>query len=573
MVKQRRAAIHTVSRVGRARTQARTRLALLGFFACLPLCLIVMRLADLSLLTADDTITKPLPPIAQRITEEKPQFRADILDRNGEILATSLRTRSLYADPSLIENAQDVAAALSAILSDQSSAELQKKLSRQGRFVWVKRAIAPAQAQKIHDLGIPGLGFRKEYRRFYPKQNLTAHMVGYAGIDGEGLAGIESAYDTRIRGVQDPLKLTMDVRIQNSAWQAVSYAMKRFEAKAGMAMVVDIKRNELLAAVSLPDYDPHKPGVAPSDARFNRYMQGNYELGSTFKLFSTAAFLEHVDPSLSRRLDATKPLASGRFRISDYHAQNRYMSVPEVFMHSSNIGVALMGQELGTKRLQGSYKKFGFFDPVDLPFIEKSNPLTPKPWRSVHDLTASFGHGLAVSPLHVASAASAIMNDGVMMPLQVLAGKDGDVIQRRVVSKDVAKKMQALMRLTVSEGTGGNAAVSGYSVGGKTGSAEKPGVGGYDRDRLLSSFLGAYPMTDPQYLVYVVIDEPQGQSHSYNYATGGWVAAPAVAQIIHDINRIYMIAPVPQHHDAALTQNLYQYLDKPAPQKASYGHE
>lgn len=553
----------TVSVMGHARLRARTRLTLLGACFALPILLIVMRLGDLALLRNNDgamTAAK-LPPVTTRIAQEKPQYRGDILDRNGEILATSLKTHSVYADPSLIIEDEVVARELAALLPNKDKAELQKKLGRKGRFVWLARGVSPTIAQQVNDLGVPGLGLRQEYQRFYPKGSLTSHMVGYAGIDGDGLAGIEGAYDDVLRGHDAALSLSLDVRLQNAAYNAVSKAMKRFEAKAGMAVVMDVRSQEVLAAVSLPDYDPHKPGQSDANARFNRFMQGSYELGSTFKLFSTAAFLERVDANLGRRLDATKPLSSGRFMISDYHAQKRALTVPEVFMHSSNIGVALMAQEMGDQALRSSYKKFGFFDVLNANYIEKSNPIYPKTWRPVNSLTASFGHGIAVSPMHVAYATAGIMNDGVAGPIQLLkAGQGRSKVMNRMVSRQVADQMRGLMRLTVKEGTGSKADVAGYSVGGKTGSAEKPGKGGYQRDKLLSSFLGVYPMTDPKYLVYVIVDEPKPQKHSYGYATGGWVAAPAVQEIINDINRITMFPPVSQAQDMALVEPLYRHL-------------
>lgn len=566
----------TISRLGHARQVARTRLGLLAVCLCLPFCLVVMRMAHLSIQpfeAGSRDANHAVKYTKESVEEEQAQFRADILDRNGEILATSLKTHSLYADPSLIENPENLARRLSDTLPDADYERMLSRLDRDGRFVWLRRGLTPSLAQNIHDWGVPGLGLREEYRRFYPKKELTAHIIGYTGIDGDGLAGVEAAYDPQLRGRDKALRLSLDIRLQNIARTALKRAITGFEAKAGTAIILDTRTQDLLAAVSLPDYDPHHPGKAQSDARFNRLFQGAYELGSTFKLFSTAAYLEHVNNDLGHMLDATQPLASGRFRISDYHAQNRVMSIPEVFMHSSNIGVALMSQQMGTEVLQKTYQKFGFFDPLIIQIIEKADPIIPRPWRPIHDLTASFGHGLAVSPMHVAYAASILVNDGVQTPLRLTMSQPVERTAKRVVSQDVSQKLRSMMRLTVKDGTGGNAEVPGYSVGGKTGSAEKPGRGGYDEDRLLSSFLGVYPMTDPHYLIYVVVDEPQPQNHTHGYATGGWVAAPAVAEIIRGINAIMMVPPVSELRDMALVQPLYQYLDKDPLKKASFGHD
>ena len=561
--------IRTVSGLGAAQKNARARLVLLGFCVLVPFAVIAMRVVDLSVLSSvprGDVRSEAVVAASKGVVAKKKQqwdgMRADIIDREGELLATSLLSKSLYADPSLIDDAESVAEDLSVIFTSMARGQIQKKLEQSGRFVWLKRGVTPKQAQRVNDLGYPGLAFKSEYRRFYPKEELVSHLLGYTNIDGSGLAGIERSYDDRLKYNADPVMLTIDVRIQNIVRQALLKAVREFDAQAAAGMVLDIKTGEILAAVSLPDFDPHHPGKASSDQLFNRFMQGNYELGSTFKLFSVAAYLDSVDDDLSQQFDATTPLRSGKFTISDYHAQNRLMNVPEVFMHSSNIGVALMADKMGSDAFQDAYKRFGFFDRLNVDFSEKSDPLLPKIWRAVNSLTASFGHGIAVSPMHVARAAAAIMNDGMMADLRLVQDdKPSAIVVKRVVDEETATKMRQLMRLTVQSGTGGKADVEGYSVGGKTGTAEKPGKGGYDSDRLLSSFLAAYPMTDPRYLVYVLVDEPQPNSDSHGYATGGWVAAPAVKSIIQGMNRILIVSPVPAHKDAAFMQPVMQVME------------
>jgi cell division protein FtsI (penicillin-binding protein 3) len=285
----------------------------------------------------------------------------------------------------------------------------------------------------------------------------------------------------------------------------------------------------------LPDFDPAQVGQADDEQVFNRMSLGVYELGSMFKIFSTAALIETQENGMNMRFDASKPIQFGRFRISDYHAENRILSVPEVFMHSSNIGAALMGKTVGTEKLQAFYRDLGLMSPVDFEIREVGAPLLPNPWRELNTLTASYGHGIATSPLQLATAVSMIVNGGyAIKPTMVMndAAQTQKGARLRVLSQKTSEEMRELMRLVVTEGTGKSAEVAGYHIGGKTGTAEKPGAHGYDRKRLMSSFVGMFPAENPKYAVLVVVDEPHGNKASYGYATGGWVAAPAVARVV-----------------------------------------
>jgi cell division protein FtsI (penicillin-binding protein 3) len=338
------------------------------------------------------------------------------------------------------------------------------------------------------------------------------------------------------------LHLTLDTRLQYILRDEVRQVVEEFEARAASALIMDVKSGALLAGMSWPDFDPNHAGQAPSAARFNRLSLGVYELGSVFKIFSTAALLEE-GAHFARQFDAREPLQHGAHKIRDYHAEERVLNVPEVFIHSSNIGSALMGEALGTKKLKSYYRDLGLLEETDFSLQEVGAPIIPRPWRDINTLTASYGHGIAVSPLQLASAVATTIGDGTRKEPHFLKNTPGRSADLRVFSPKTVEQMRGLLRLTVTDGTGHKGDVPGYQVGGKTGTAEKPGANGYDLDKKISSFVSVFPMHDPRYLVLVVVDEPKGNARTYNYATGGWVAAPATARIVSHMTRILGIQP------------------------------
>ncbi len=531
---------------GSALDQARGRLVLISAIFVFAYLIVAARLVDVSVIqgalqrgqeTFSFEQSQPLAPAKRR---------ADIVDRNGVILARSLKTASLYADPALVSDAPKLARELSKTFSDISYGDVLKKLQGKNRFVWIKRNLTPAEQQKILYLGDPALSFQSEDRRLYPQGELAAHMVGYSGIDGQGLGGVEGSFNTLLAKGDGPLTLTLDMRLQHALRREIAASVEKFSAIGGAGIIMDIHSGEVLGAVSYPDFDPHTIPKSTDKRLFNRATLGVYELGSTFKIFSTAAALEKKHLPLSHQFDATKPLQIGRFKINDYHAENRYMTVPEVFMHSSNIGSAMMGQMVGTKELKQFYNDLGFFNASPIEIGEVGKPIVPNPWGEVHTITASYGHGIAVSPLQLVSATASILNGGIAVRPTLIRDTDPSKKEKplvRIVSPETAHRMRQLMRLVVSDGTGGKANVAGYEVGGKTGTAEKPGGGGYSKKRLISSFVGAFPMDAPQYVVYIMIDEPQGTKDTYGYATAGWVAAPAVGNVVRSMASILGLKP------------------------------
>lgn len=543
---------------------ARGRLVLISAFFMLTYMMVAARVVDLTVIQGALGVGRTVTQAA--VVDDKPDTpRADIVDRNGVLLATTLKMSSLYADPALISDPVVTAQKLGKIFPDLSYGSLLHKLQTNGRFVWLRRNLTPAQQYQVLEIGEPGLGFERENTRVYPQGPLASHIIGYTDVDNKGLAGIERSFDNLLGKGEEPIKLSVDIRLQHVLHREVSRAMKEFTAQAGVGVIMDVNTGEMLAGVSLPDFDPADVGEADSDAIFNRMTLGVYELGSMFKIFSTAALLEKKDAPMSMTFDASKPLRVGRFKISDYHAENRVMTIPEIFMHSSNIGSALMGQAVGTQGLQDFYRDLGLLNTLNFEIHEVGAPIVPNPWRDVSTLTASYGHGIATSPLQMTAAVATIVNGGFFVKPKLVMSDKNDVAGNapkeanlRVLSERTSHHMRELMRLVVTEGTGKSADVAGYSVGGKTGTAEKPGARGYDKKRLMSSFVGVFPMENPKYAILVVIDEPHGNKASYGYATGGWVGAPAVARIVASMTAILGIPAQP--HESEISDSLSTYV-------------
>ncbi len=471
--------------------------------------------------------------------------RGDITDRNGAVLATSIPTASLFADPKEIIDARAVVNALGSIFPDLDRPALLEKLSGPGRFVWIRRNLTPNEQFAVNRLGLPGLSFETEYRRVFPYGRSVSHLLGFADVDEYGIAGIEKAYDALLAN-GEAVRLSLDIRVQHIVHDELSAAMREFRAIGAAGLVLDVNSGEVLASVSLPDFDPNAPGGVPDDARFNRVTEGVYEMGSVFKVFTTAMALDSGVASLTSGYDASHPLHVSRYTISDYHAVNRWLSVPEILVHSSNIGSALMALDVGSQRQRDYLQRFGLLTRAsfDLPRPEIGMPLVPNPWRDINTMTVGFGHGIAVTPLQLTTAVAAVVNGGVLRPATVLYRDRGiSVPGKRVVSARTSRQMRNLMRLVVQYGTGTRADIASYHIGGKTGTADKQVNGRYRSDKRVSSFVGAFPIEAPRYVVFAMVDEPRGTRKTFNYATGGWVAAPVVGRVVERMGALLGMAP------------------------------
>ena len=519
----------------------RNRLMVAGALFTAAFAVIGIRVVDVSVFsdTAEPRYSRSIAK------DEKHTGRADIVDRNGVLMATSLRTASLYANPRLVLDPEQAALQLATALPDIDVKDIENKLRSNRGFVWLKRHLTPRQQYAVNRLGIPALNFQREERRMYPMGSLAAHALGFTDIDNRGLAGVERYFDKELRTRQENMALSIDVRVQHVMEHELGLAMKKFSAIGAAGLVMDVNTGEVVAMSSLPSFDPNQPGDIDQDLRFNRTTLGVYEMGSTFKIFTTAMALDAGTVSLQGGYDATNPIRIARFTIRDFHAKKRWLSVPEIFMYSSNIGTVKMALDVGIPGHRNFLSSIGMMKPVAIELSETGAPLTPDRWREINSMTISFGHGLAVSPLHLVAGVSAMVNGGIYRTPTLIRRKPTDVsVGKRVITADTSAKMRRLMRLVVENGTGRNAAAPGYLVGGKTGTAEKVSGHGYKKKALISSFVAAFPMHEPRYVVLVMLDEAKGIKETFGYATGGWVAAPAVGAIVQRIAPVLGLRPI-----------------------------
>lgn len=519
----------------------RNRLMVAGALFTAAFTVIGIRVIDVSVFS-ENTEPRYTRSIAK---DEKHNGRADIVDRNGVLMATSLSTASLFANPRLVLDPEQAALKLATALPDIDVKVIEKKLRSNRGFVWLKRHLTPRQQYAVNRLGIPALNFQREARRMYPMGSLAAHALGFTDIDNKGLTGIERYFDKELRTRQDNMALSIDVRVQHVLEHELGVAMKKFSAIGAAGLVMDVTTGEVVAMSSLPSFDPNQPNAIAQDLRFNRTTLGVYEMGSTFKIFTTAMALDAGTVSLHGGYDATNPIRVARFTIRDFHAKKRWLSVPEIFMYSSNIGTVKMALDVGIPGHRNFLTTIGMMKPVAIELSETGSPLSPNRWREINSMTISFGHGLAVSPLHLVAGVSAIVNGGIYRtPTLIRRNPSETPVGKRVITAETSAKMRRLMRLVVKNGTGRNAAAPGYLVGGKTGTAEKVSGRGYKKKALISSFVAAFPMHNPRYVVLAMLDEAKGTKETFGYATGGWVAAPVVGAVVRRIAPVLGMRPI-----------------------------
>ncbi|NKB54878.1 MAG: penicillin-binding protein 2 [Alphaproteobacteria bacterium] len=518
-----------------------TRLLMTGAMLLFAFGAIAVRLVDVSLLQA---ASEPRAAFAPR-GQEMRMDRADVVDRNGNLLATNLSTASLFANPRKVMDPDDTARQLARVLPTLREAEVARQLKTNRSFVWLQRNLTPRQQWQVISLGLPGIDFQSAQTRVYPNGALAAHIMGYVGVDNQGLAGVEERFDATLRDNAAPLQLTIDIRLQHILRGELLRAKTEFNALGATGVIMDARNGDVLAMTSLPDFDPNDGSNARDNQKFNRATLGVYELGSTFKIFTAAMALDYGIVTMRDGYDATDPIRISRFTIRDYHAKRRWLSVPEIFMYSSNIGAAKMAEDVGGEAQREFLGRLGMLRPASIELPEVGTPMVPSPWRPIKTMTISFGHGLAVSPLQLASGVSAMVNGGTVHRSTLIRRETAEPPQgQRIISERTSRDVRRLMRLVVANGTGRKASAAGYVVGGKTGTADKPKRGGYSRRALLSSFVGAFPMTDPRYVVLATLDEPQGNKSTHGYATGGWVAAPVVRRVIERAAPLLGVQPV-----------------------------
>ena len=548
--------------------ESHARLVFVAAFFSLCFAALSMRLVEVSLMGSSDLPFKKLveqPELliknneevdASKLAAAQQVIRREIIDRNGMVLATSIKTASLVANPSIIRHEAEVAKNLATIFRDESAAAFLKKLTRKdATFLYVRRHLTPAQQEAVNNLGVPGLFFEPDMRRVYPYGALFSHVLGYVGVDNQGLSGIEKHFDYRLNdsATHAPLQLALDLRVQSILRDELAASVKQFSAIGATGIVMDIATGEIIAMSNLPEFDPNRPSKAEAGNTFNRATLGAYEMGSTFKTFTVAAALEHKVATLHGGYDASRPIQISKFTIRDSHPENRWLTVPEIYAYSSNIGMAKMAMDVGGKRQRAFLSDLGLFDKLSLEVPEIATPLVPREWRDLTAMTVSYGHGISVSPLHLVRAVAAVAGDGrVKTPTLIKDGNADAPLAVPVVSPATVRDMRTLMRLVVMAGTGKSAEAPGYAVGGKTGTAEKTFNGAYKQDAKLASFVGVFPAREPKYAILVMVDEPKGTTETHGYATGGWVAAPVVGRVVQRMAPLLGMRPDFNQGDAAV---------------------
>lgn len=483
-----------------------------------------------------------------RSAEAVSSTRPDILDRNGEVLATDVRAISLYAEPKKLAASFDVDEAtelLTAVLPDLDQREVRERLRSGKGFVWLRREITPTQRDQIHRLGIPGVGFLREAKRTYPNGATLSHVLGMVNVDNQGLGGIERYIDNqglaelhRAGFVTDrnqaAVQLSIDLRVQHVLRDELVQAHQKFRAKAAAGVIVDVNTGEILALASIPDYDPNRPSTAAGFDRANRITTGVYEMGSVMKSLTTAMALDSGRFTINSTLDARFPMAVGRHQVKDFHAQRRVLTLPEVFTYSSNIGTSRMALTLGGEHQRAFLRRLGQFDRVVTEIGPSTAPLVPRRWADITAATVSFGHGMSVAPLQAVMGTAALVNGGRLIQPTFLrrTPEEANAVARQVIRPETSQAMRFLMRLNSERGSGRRAEVDGFYVGGKTGTSEKVIGGRYSKDKQLNSFMAIFPADQPRYLLLVMLDEPRGIPETHGLATAGFNAAPTAGRVI-----------------------------------------
>ncbi|TMK06166.1 MAG: penicillin-binding protein 2 [Alphaproteobacteria bacterium] len=482
--------------------------------------------------------------------------RPDIVDRNGEVLATDVKAPSLFGEPRRIIDKDEAIELLTATLPDLDTGEVRDRLSSKKGFVWLKREITPLQQQEIHRLGIPGIGFLRENKRVYPTGNEVAHLIGLVNIDNQGIAGMEKWLDNNgladlhragfaTDRLQRPVELSVDLRVEHALRDELLKAKEKYKAKAASGLVCNVKTGEIVAMVSLPDFDPNNPREAHDPDRINRLTTGVYEMGSTFKALTLAMALDSGKANLGTMFDARGALHYGKFAIHDTHPLGRAISLQEVFTFSSNVGAARIALAQGVEAHKAFLRKMGQLDRLRTELPESASPIVPKRWSELNTITIAFGHGLSVAPLQAVMGINAVMNGGYLIPPTFLkrSEEEARALAKKVIKSETSEKMRYLMRLNAEIGTARQAEVKGYYIGGKTGTSEKVVNGRYSKKQVLNSFTAIVPADNPQFQVLVMLDEPKPLPETHGFITSGWNAVPTGGKVIARIAPLLGLEP------------------------------
>jgi cell division protein FtsI (penicillin-binding protein 3) len=482
--------------------------------------------------------------------------RPDIVDRNGEVLATDIKAPSLFGEPRRIIDKDEAIELLTAALPDLDTIEARTRLSSRKGFVWLKREITPKQQHDIHKLGIPGIGFLRENKRVYPTGAAVAHLIGLVNIDNQGIAGMEKWLDNNgladlhragfaTDRLQRPVELSIDLRVEHALRDELLKAKEKYKAKAASGLVSNVRTGEIVALVSLPDFDPNNPKEAHDPERINRLTTGVFEMGSTFKALTLAMALDSGKATLNTLYEGRGALKFGKFTIHDTHPVGRPITLSEVFTFSSNVGAAKIALAQGVEAHKAFLKKLGQMDRLRTELPESASPIVPKRWTELNTITISFGHGIAVAPLQAVMGINACINGGLLIPPTFLkrSEEEARAIGKRVLRTETSDKMRYLMRLNAEIGTAKKADVKGYYIGGKTGTSEKVVNGRYSKKQVLNSFTAIIPADNPQYQLLIMLDEPKALPETQGFITSGWNAVPTGGKVIARIGPLLGIEP------------------------------
>jgi cell division protein FtsI (penicillin-binding protein 3) len=482
--------------------------------------------------------------------------RPDIIDRNGEVLATDVPVPSLYAEPKRLIDVDEAEELLTADLPDLDATELRERLSSKRGFVWLKRDISSEQQSEIYRQGLPGIGFLNENKRDYPNGSEISHVLGSVNIDNQGIAGIEKWLDGQglqalhMAGLatdrlQTPVQLAVDLRVQHALRDELIKARAKYSAIAAAGVVLDVRTGEIVSMVSEPDFDPNNPREALDPTRINRLTTGVFEMGSTFKAFTVAMALDSGKATLKSMFDAHNPMHYGKFDIHDFEPMQRALSVPEIFTYSSNIGAAHIAMAMGIDAHKAFLKKLGQLDRLRTELPESAQPIVPKKWGELNTITIAFGHGLSVAPLQAVMGGGALMNGGILIPPTFLKRTEAEAqaLGKRVIKPETSVMMRYLMRLNVEKGTASKADIPGYYIGGKTGTADKVVFGRYSNTKVLTDFMAVMPADNPRYVLLIMLDEPHPTPESHGFKTSGWNAVPTGGAVVARIAPLLGIQP------------------------------
>lgn len=552
------------------RQRAEGRLLILGLFFLCAFCVVGLRMGLLA-------TSEPREPRAEAPGAIIHATRADIVDRNGSLLATNFETHALYAQPPQMIDPHHSARELAKIFPDLEEQDLVEDFTGTRKFLWIKRKISPEQMQAVHEIGDPGLLFGARDMRLYPNGQLAAHVMGGASYGKEGVnaaevigvAGVEKFFDDYLRDPSNgtkPLQLSLDLSVQAASERVLYGGMKLMNAKGATSILMDAYTGEVISVVSLPTFDPNtRPrvltaGDASDSPLFNRSVQGVYELGSTFKIFTVAQAMDLGLANPDTIIDTKGPLRWGKFRIRDFRNYGDEMSMTKVIVKSSNIGTARLAQEIGVERQRAFLKELGMLEATSFELVEAATgkPLLPKNWSEISAMTISYGHGLSTSPMHLAAGYAALANGGHKVEPTIIK-QDGPRLGKRVFSENASAEARKMLRKVVTEGTASFGEVPGYAVGGKTGTADKPRPqGGYYDDKVIATFASIFPAHDPRYVLIVTLDEPVDTTGDKPRRTAGWTAVPVAAEMIRRVAPLLGLRPTVEPvalADIKLTKN------------------